>query len=167
MSSLTRHRGKKCLERLIHPWIAPTSISPHSLHKRHKGLPVVSPWPPMPKKDSSMGSRNGALGGRYCTRNGGCVVPSYKYRFLWWSASLILFGGVRMSWSVTRNVRKGAVVYGPRLVRRIRRPCVFFSISSTPKNKNQSIWCFHWVTLGINVACSVLQAIVFSIRDLW
>lgn len=68
---------------------------------------------------------------------------------------------------VTRNVRKGAVVYGPRLVRRIRRTCGFFSISSTPKNKNQSIWCFHWLTLGINVACSVLQVIVCSIRDLW
>lgn len=105
----------------------------HGLHKRHahKGLPVVY-LPPPCEKNSSMGFRNGEYGGRYCTRNVGWSANQFwtgaarwkltlshttTYRFLWWSASFML-------WSLSRNVRIWAVLYGPRLTWRWRTPCI-------------------------------------------
>lgn len=82
----------------------------HSLHKRcaHKGLPLVSPTP----RTLLWGFRNAQLGGRYCTRSGGGVVPHYNVPVslmvclsdtLWWEKNAM---------ERDQNVRIWAVVYG-------------------------------------------------------
>ncbi len=91
------------------------------------------------ENNSSMGFRNGEYGGRYCTRNVGWSANQFwtgaarwkltlshttTYRFLWWSASFIRSGGMRMLWSLSRNVRIWPVLYGPRLAWRWRTPCI-------------------------------------------
>ena len=120
--------GLECLECLIHPWIAPTSVSSHdSSTACTRGMCTKgcrsNTFHRHAEKNSSMGFRN-SDGWRYCTRNGGWSTNKFwtgaawwklmlshttLYRFLWWSASFILVY---------------AVLYGSRLAWLWRTPCV-------------------------------------------